>query len=62
MTAQENNGPRIGDVVKVEVSGPVIEMETRNGVPGVLVELDTGGVPCWRPLDDAVVTTRRPAK
>jgi hypothetical protein len=42
-------GPRIGDTVAIEARGTVVEMQTRGGVAGVLVELP-GGHQVWVPL------------
>jgi len=45
--------PRAGDRVTVEVSGEVIEVAVREGVPGVVVAVDESAGPLWVPLDRA---------
>lgn len=57
MTTTEYRGPRIHDLVTVEVSGHVVEMQARGGVAGVLVALDNGSE-VWRPIDDVVKSER----
>lgn len=41
MSEPRYEGPRIGDRVQVEAWGTVREMQGRDGMPGVLVELDS---------------------
>lgn len=57
MTASTEHGPRVGDLVRTEVAGLVVEMEERRYegelTAGVVIALDSGGT-VWRRVDEAV--------
>ena len=50
-------GPRIGDRVQVEARGTVREMQARDGVAGVLVQLDDGPA-VWVPVAVVLLNSR----
>ena len=53
------DGPRIGDVVVLEVTGTVVEMASQDGTPGVVVSLVSGGDEMFRQLADVQVLYRK---
>jgi hypothetical protein len=53
------HGPQPSDRVQVETCGRVAAVESRDGVPGVIVELDSAGR-LWVRVDD-VLLLRSPA-
>ncbi|QJY51233.1 hypothetical protein [Pseudonocardia broussonetiae] len=61
MTAPAEHGPRVGDLVRTEVAGYVVEMEDRlyegQQQSGLVIALDSGGT-VWRRSDDVVKLPR----
>lgn len=53
----EYTGPVIGDIVSV--SGRVVELASRGGVLGAVVDVGGGAAPVWLPLSQLTVTERR---
>lgn len=59
MSEPTYDGPRIGDVVALRISGTVVEMTSQDGRPGVTVALVVGGERLFRRLDDVHVLYRK---
>lgn len=53
------DGPRIGDIVTLTMSGTVVEMAGQDGTPGVVVALVSGGDEIFRPIADVRVLYRK---
>lgn len=52
-------GPRVGDHVQIEAAGTIVELRTRDDVPGALIELDHRRAVLWVSLEQVVVLGRR---